>query len=452
MLKKAPLPLSWPQLLALHQAKPQHFPHLLVSAAAGRFSLLFALPTQTETFSPADGNFFQHLDALWQSARQQAPLPSPQEQALPFRGGWFFYLAYEAALWSEPSLPLVPPTTPLAIFQRFPAAIIHDQVTNESYLFAESAEQLVELEAELETGLAQALPSSARQELSAPAALHEEAAAVFLQETQKILDYIGAGDIFQANLSRLWSMPLPCAAAELFGALLLANPAPFAALATFASDFKIISASPERLLAMDGQGQVAMRPIAGTLPKRDSAAHGSAAHDDAAVDLTAFVQDPKERAEHIMLVDLIRNDLGRIADIGSVQVAELLTIEHYRHVHHLVSEVRARTQVTPGQALKAIFPSGTITGCPKVRAMEILAEAEASPRGPYTGSLGYLNHDGCLDSNILIRSFWQEGTQLFWRTGAGIVADSIPDKELRETRAKALGLCRAIFPDFPISL
>lgn len=446
MLKKAPFPLPWPQLLALHQAKPQHFPHLLVSAAAGRFSLLFALPTESQTFSLADGDAFAHLDALWQTARLAAPPPSPQELALPFRGGWFFYLAYEAALWSEPTLRLSLPGTPLAIVQRFPAAILYDHSSAESYLFAETTEQLAELEAEL----LQILPSSTRQEMPLTAAtmaaqpdLREAAAAIFLQQTQKILDYIAAGDIFQANLSRLWSMPLPCTAAALFRALLMANPAPFAALATFPNDFNIISASPERLLAMDGQGQVAMRPIAGTLPRSDHAV---------ASDLTAFVQDPKERAEHIMLVDLIRNDLGRIAEIGSVQVTELLTIEHYRHVHHLVSEVRARSKAMPGQALKAIFPSGTITGCPKVRAMEILAEAEASPRGPYTGSLGYLNHDGRLDSNILIRSFWQEGAMLFWRTGAGIVADSIPDKELRETRAKALGLCRAIFPNFPISL
>ncbi len=443
MLKKAPFPLPWPRLLALHQAKPQHFPHLLVSAAAGRFSILFALPTQSQAFALADGDCFAHLDALWQAARLLAPPLSPQEQVLPFRGGWFFYLAYEAARLSEPSLRLLPPTTPLAIIVRFPAAILYDQATAESYLFAETAEQLAELEQALQSSALEKIvltEEAAKSVMVASPSLHEEAAAIFLQETQKILDYIAAGDIFQANLSRLWSMPLPFSAAELFRALLLANPAPFAALATFANDFNIISASPERLLAMNGQGQVSMRPIAGTLPRGDNAAVTS--------DLTAFVQDPKERAEHIMLVDLIRNDLGRIAEVGSVQVSELLTIEHYRHVHHLVSEVRARSCATPGQALKAIFPSGTITGCPKVRAMEILAEAEASARGPYTGSLGYLNHDGRLDSNILIRSFWQEGDRLFWRTGAGIVADSLPDKELRETRAKALGLCRAIFPNF----
>jgi anthranilate synthase component 1 len=438
MLKEAPFPTPWPWLLALHQAKPKHFPHLLVSAAGGRFSILFALPSQTETFSLADGDFFLHLDARWQAARVTAPALTPQEHALPFRGGWFFYLAYEAAAFTEKHLHLLPqPSTPLAILTRFPAAIIYDQQQQQSYFFAENQAQMQELE----TAVAEVSPAMAAQ---APtphlSVFQEENPEVFLREVQKILNYIAAGDIFQANLSRLWSMPLPCAPADLFRALLVANPAPFAALATFA-DLTIISASPERLLSMDGQGQVSMRPIAGTLPRLDSVTD---------LDVSAFVQDPKERAEHIMLVDLIRNDLGRIAEVGSVQVAELLTVEHYRHVHHLVSAVQAKTKATPGQALKAVFPSGTITGCPKVRAMEILAASEQSPRGPYTGSVGYLNHDGRLDSNILIRSFWQEGEMLFWRTGAGIVADSLPEKELRETRAKALGLCRAIAPDFSL--
>jgi anthranilate synthase component 1 len=155
---------------------------------------------------------------------------------------------------------------------------------------------------------------------------------------------------------------------------------------------------------------------------------------------------PKERAEHVMLIDLERNDLGRVCEAGSVQVDEFMTIESYSHVHHIVSNVRGRLRadVTPGNVLAAVFPGGTITGCPKVRCMEIIAQLECAPRGAYTGSLGYLNRDGSMDMNILIRSLQLHGRALTLRAGAGIVADSIPERELEETRAKARGVLRAL--------
>ena len=147
-----------------------------------------------------------------------------------------------------------------------------------------------------------------------------------------------------------------------------------------------------------------------------------------------------------MLIDLERNDLGRVCEAGSVRVDEFMTIESYAHVHHIVSNVqgRLRTDVTPGQALAAVFPGGTITGCPKVRCMEIIAELERTPRGAYTGSLGYLNRDGSMDFNILIRSLEIRGDALSLRAGAGIVADSIPERELEESRAKARGVLNAL--------
>jgi anthranilate synthase component 1 len=147
-----------------------------------------------------------------------------------------------------------------------------------------------------------------------------------------------------------------------------------------------------------------------------------------------------------MLIDLERNDLGRVCRPGSVQVPELMALESYRHVHHLVSEVRGelRPGVTPAQVMRAVFPGGTITGCPKVRCMQIIAELERAPRGAYTGALGYVNHDGRLDLNILIRTLVQDGRDIHWRAGAGIVADSVPARELDETRAKAKGLLGAL--------
>jgi anthranilate synthase component 1 len=159
-----------------------------------------------------------------------------------------------------------------------------------------------------------------------------------------------------------------------------------------------------------------------------------------------LIANHKERAEHIMLIDLERNDLGRICQAGSVEVDEMMVLESYAHVHHIVSNVRGvlRTDVTPGMAIRAVFPGGTITGCPKIRCMEIIAELEDSPRGAYTGSFGYLNRDGSLDLNILIRTIVMHGRALQLRAGAGIVADSDPEAELDETRAKARGLLQAV--------
>ncbi len=176
------------------------------------------------------------------------------------------------------------------------------------------------------------------------------------------------------------------------------------------------------------------RPIAGTRPRL--------ADDDDAARILELMAHPKERAEHVMLIDLERNDLGRICRPGSVRVDEMMTVESYTHVHHIVSNVRGelRDGVTPGQVIAAVFPGGTITGCPKVRCMQIIAELEGEGRGPYTGALGYLNRDGDMDLNILIRSAWMAGTQVQLRAGAGMVVDSVAEAELEETRAKARGL------------
>jgi anthranilate synthase component 1 len=174
------------------------------------------------------------------------------------------------------------------------------------------------------------------------------------------------------------------------------------------------------------------QPIAGTRPRGEG--------------IAGLRASPKERAEHVMLVDLERNDLGRVAVPGSVCVDRLMQVETYTHVHHLVSHVSARLRagVTPGQALGALFPGGTITGCPKVRCMQIIAELEHSGRGAYTGSLGYLANDGGLDFNILIRTLTLEGRAVALRAGAGIVVDSEAERELAETRAKARGLLDAL--------
>jgi anthranilate synthase component 1 len=200
----------------------------------------------------------------------------------------------------------------------------------------------------------------------------------------------------------------------------------------------VLSSSPERLLRTRGN-MVETRPIAGTRPR-------SSEHHQDLANSRELLAHPKERAEHIMLIDLERNDLGRVCVPGSMQVDELMSVESYAHVHHIVSNVRGRKrrEATPGQVIAAVFPGGTITGCPKVRCMEIIAELEDAGRGPYTGSFGYLNRNGDMDLNILIRTMVVEGARFSLRAGAGIVADSEPEAELAETHAKARGMLQAL--------
>ena len=191
-------------------------------------------------------------------------------------------------------------------------------------------------------------------------------------------------------------------------------------------------------------GVVDTRPIAGTRPRSAERSEDQALSAE-------LLGHPKERAEHVMLIDLERNDLGRICVPGTVEVNEFMALESYAHVHHIVSNVRGRLRpgVGPGEIIRALFPGGTITGCPKVRCMEIIAELEREGRGPYTGSMGYLNRDGSMDLNILIRTLVRDGDRLCLRAGAGIVADSEPERELEETRAKARGLLLALREDPP---
>jgi anthranilate synthase component 1 len=270
----------------------------------------------------------------------------------------------------------------------------------------------------------------------------EETPEKFLRSVERALEYIGAGDIYQANLSRGWQARLAQGVTpqHLYQRLRETNPAPFSGIVQL-DDITVVSSSPERLVSVR-DGRVSTRPIAGTRPRGQTAA----ADADLARELHAH---PKERAEHVMLIDLERNDLGRICEAGTVKVDELMTIESYAHVHHIVSNVsgQLRAGATPGDVLRAVFPGGTITGCPKVRCMEIIAELEGTARGAYTGSFGYLNRDGSMDLNILIRSLEVAGGQLTLRAGAGIVADSVPERELAETRAKARGVLRALGSD-----
>jgi len=433
------------QLLALAAARPDLFPVLFDSAAAGalgRYTILAALP-RAQLLLRGDGrleqrgiqlrarDFLEALDEWW-----AAEDPEAEAGALPFQGGWIVYLGYELAARIEPglSLPALPPEEICALALRVPAALVHDG--QRCWLLAEPGEKGAE--PHILSALAALAEPAAEHAAPATTAVLEQNPARFRRAVQRAQEHIAQGDIYQANLSRGWRLNLGASAdpATWYRRLRLANPAPFAAFATLPG-MHLLCSSPERLVSVRA-GVVETRPIAGTRARR-----GTAASDGS--EKRELLANPKERAEHVMLLDLERNDLGRICRAGSVAVSEFMVTESYPHLHHIVSNVRGRLRadVTPAAVLRAVFPGGTITGCPKYRCMQLIGELEGEARGAYTGSLGYLNRNGDMDFNILIRTATLRGAELNFRTGAGIVADSDWRRELEETRAKAVGMLRA---------
>ncbi|MFW2373239.1 MAG: aminodeoxychorismate synthase component I [Gammaproteobacteria bacterium] len=431
---------SVPDLLWLHAQNPERYPQLLATSAGALdhpgYDILFACPQeQIEISQP--GSFIEQLDQSWQSAKQGA-----QSTNLPFYGGWFIYLGYELAAEIEPELklPSAEDGLPLALAVRMPAAVIIDKQLKQAFLVCEN--DYLRCRDDILLDLEQPVDTSLYQHRVSVDSLQEDAEQAYLDQVLRIKDYIVEGDIFQTNLSRGWMARLKdsCNDASLFWHLSRANPGPFNALVSL-GDRAIVSSSPERLVSVD-KGIIQTRPIAGTRPRSKDDQQDQALSSE-------LMGHPKERAEHIMLIDLERNDLGRLCQPGSVEVNELMVLESYQHVHHIVSNVRGRLRadVTPGDVIRAVFPGGTISGCPKIRCMEILAELEQVGRGAYTGSLGYLNRDGNMDLNILIRTLVRNAHDIRFRAGGGIVADSDPQKELMETRAKAKGLVMALLGD-----
>ena len=260
----------------------------------------------------------------------------------------------------------------------------------------------------------------------------------YLDAIERVREYIFAGDIFQANLSQRFEAPLSEPPWALYRRLRAQNAAPFAVYLDF-PDGVVLSVSPERFLRVDVGGHVETRPIKGTRPR------GLGPEHDAALGL-ALAESAKDRAENLMIVDLMRNDLSRVCTPGTVRVAELFALEHYATVHHLVSTVIG--ELSPGtdalHLLRAAFPGGSITGAPKVRAMEVIAELEPSQRGIYCGAVGYWSVTGALDTSIAIRTAVAMGDRVYFGAGGAIVADSDPEQEYGETLDKARGLIDAL--------
>lgn len=449
-------------LLALHRLNPERYPFLLESVAktdaqytAGtvnnaRYDLLFAFPGEQMSLQP-DGalsggkrrdignDFLNQLDAWWQT--EAIHNNAAQTQTLPFQGGWFIYLGYELAEQIEPRLQLKKQQhgLPIASATRVPAAIIYDHTMNTTRLVTEPGCEHLLTEMHTDLQAIQKTQPIIQKDAGLCVPLIEDDPLDYLQGVKRVKKYILEGDVFQVNLSRAWrgACPVGLTAEQIYTQLRNTNPAPFSGLARFPQG-AIISSSPERLVKVT-HGHVQTRPIAGTRPR------GSNAQTDDAY-CQELMAHPKERAEHIMLIDLERNDLGRICVPGTVRVDEFMVHESYAHVHHIVSNVQGqlRDDVTPGQVLRAVFPGGTITGCPKERCMAIIAELEQEARGAYTGAMGYLNHNGDMDMNILIRTIVMDDGTVSLRAGAGLVADSIAEKELEETRDKAKGLLQAL--------
>ncbi len=373
----------------------------------------------------------------------------------PFFGGAVGYLSYDLvrSFESLPSLAtddLALPDVHLALFDLIAAV---DHLTHRLYLmycpplsrfqaepreklYREGLDRLAELEARV-TGPGPLLTFQdwPRKATLVPNQSRED----YTARVRRCQDYIAAGDIYQANLSHRFTLnhgaevPPPetnAYATALYGRLRRVNPSPFAGLLHL-PELSLVSNSPERLVRLSG-AEASTRPIAGTRrrgigPEEDRSLHAE------------LLGSPKERAEHVMLVDLERNDLGKVCRYGTVRVDEFMAVEHYSHVRHLVSDVSGTLQpgTSPLDLVQAVFPGGTITGVPKLRCMEIIEELEPVRRGVYTGALGYFCWSGDLDLNILIRTLLLTKTHGYLQVGAGIVADSEPDREYEETLAKA---------------
>jgi anthranilate synthase component 1 len=435
---KAELPFDI-DLLDCHALNPRRYPFLLesqlVSHSSNGFDILFAYPSEKiEALDVGDSSFFLEFDSSFKQLNVLSA--ETADSGLPFTGGWFVFLSYELVGSIEKKLSSLKKDQylPVASAVRIPIAIIKSHKERKCWLVCELGQEALIEEVWLDVQAVCEYPVTTPN-----VSLVEDDAEQFIDGVDKVKSYLKEGDTLQVNLSRQWTGELLANSTylDVYRSLRANNPSPFAGLACY-GDSVICSSSPERLVSCIDDS-VQMRPIAGTRPRdKDKSLDEKLAED--------LLFNAKENAEHIMLIDLIRNDLGRICKTGSVKVDETMSLESYAAVHHIVSNVGGTllANTSPSDIIKAVFPGGTITGCPKVRCMEIIEELESMPRGAYTGSMGYINRNGNLDLNILIRTFTINGKKISLRTGAGIVADSTADNELQETRHKAKALLGAL--------
>jgi len=390
------------------------------------------------------------LNQLREILRRYRPVADPDLP--PFTGGAVGYISYDMVRDFE-RLPSLKPDdigAPDAHFVLADSLVVFDHVKRKIILltnahvaaprdaalaYERAAAKLAELRERLNRPLAYPADGNGQAVEIAPQSNFSR--EDYLAAVERCKEYIRAGDIVQVVPSQRWHVPLPCDPFNIYRALRTINPSPYMFYLK-AGDLHLAGSSPEVLVKLIGE-TVTVRPIAGTRRR------GRTVEEDKALE-RELLADPKERAEHVMLVDLGRNDVGRVARYGTVRVTDLMVIERYSHVMHIVSNVEG--QVRPGcdafDALRACFPAGTLTGAPKIRAMEIIEEVEPQRRGPYGGAMGYVSFNGNLDACITIRTVVVKGNDAYVQAGGGVVADSVPELEFKETENKARGLMRAI--------
>ncbi|HXF69937.1 MAG TPA: anthranilate synthase component I family protein [Thermoflexus sp.] len=394
-----------------------------------------------------------HPFVVWREALATMT-PEPDADPLPrFIGGLAGYIGYEMAAFFD-RVPRASPAGlafPDAILMQVETLLVFDHVTQTLSLIglaepgAEQAveDRLMDLWRSLHNPPPQEPLPAPASATSVPWRAHTDAER-FCAMVRAAKEYIAAGDAFQIVLARRWSRPIAVSPFAIYRTLRRLNPSPYLfflhlpGLGRDGEDLALIGASPEMLIRVE-EGEATIRPIAGTRPR------GRGPEEDRALE-AELRADPKEQAEHVMLVDLGRNDLGRVCVYGTVRVDEFMVVERYSHVMHLVSTVRGRLrpECDAFDALAAAFPAGTVSGAPKVRAMEIIAELEGEVRGPYAGGVGYFDPRGNADWCITIRTVMVQGNTAIVQAGAGIVADSIPEREEEETRNKARAMQLAV--------
>jgi anthranilate synthase component 1 len=408
----------------------------------GRFSFIGVNPRQVIRTQVGVGAGPFELLERYVEGRKAAGAPR-LEGFPPFTGGLVGFIGYDAVKRLEPRVPLRTPDElgfPEAVFLDVDTVVAFDNVRRELHLIAQVRPEdggpvKATLHAqrrlnELERRLAQPLVARTRRTHDEPSFTPRTTAREFLKSVARAREYVAAGDVQQVVLAQRFDAQTTLTGFELYRALRRVNPSPFMFFLRDGAR-ELIGASPERLVEVRGR-RVSVRPIAGTRKR------GQSPEADAQLE-AELLADPKEAAEHVMLVDLGRNDVGRVASLGSVKVEALRVVERYSHVLHLVSQVSGELAQSNSSidALKAAFPAGTLSGAPKVRAMEIIDELEPARRGPYGGAVGYVASNGDVDFAITIRTFMKNGARVSVQAGAGIVHDSVPESEYQETLSKA---------------
>lgn len=380
----------------------------------------------------------EHLDAL-RAALSAAPRPGPAVDGLPFAGGLVGVSGYDVVRLFEnlPRDTIAQNNIPDAAFIAPASLLVFDHLTRRVALLHDGPEaERRELRQDVIRLLRGGIPAS-NGKVTTSAAKASFSEAEFSERVEACKEYISAGDIYQIVMSILFSGRSNVAPFEVYRALRLLNPSPYMFYFDF-DDLKVVGSSPEALVKLNGN-TASLRPIAGTQPRGDTREQDIANE-------KSLLADPKEAAEHVMLVDLARNDLGRVAVAGSVHVDPYRAIERYSHVMHIVSGVQGKLADGYDQfdLFAASFPAGTLVGAPKVRAMEIIEEMEGVGRGLYAGTAGYFGLSGDMDQAITIRTLVFSGDEYSFQAGAGIVADSVPANEYREVLAKSAILRRAL--------